>query len=188
MSMERFRRKDGSVERSLRRERPEPSSELIRRITGDLESRPARRGWSLALAVALTCALVAAFSLSGGISYAASAVGHGTTAVTHLVTGKSVGAFSSNTQASHPNGHPKNGPEGKNHDQGDDNQGDDEGSDDDQYGHKVLMCHHPNGKHPHTISVDQHAVPAHLAHGDTLGPCPGGNNHDKGHGQDHDDD
>jgi len=35
-----------------------------------------------------------------------------------------------------------------------------------QYGHKVLICH--NG---HTISVDQHAVPAHLRHGDALGAC-----------------
>src|SRR5213593_5118655 len=110
--MEWFRRKQGSIEKRLRHERPEPSDELIRRITGSVQDRPARRGWSLVFAVALTCALVAAFSLTGGISYAASAVGHGTTAVTHLVTGKSVGAFSSNTQASHPNGHPKNGPEG----------------------------------------------------------------------------
>ena len=31
---------------------------------------------------------------------------------------------------------------------------------------KVQLCH--NGK---TIEVDEHAVPAHLAHGDTLGPC-----------------
>jgi hypothetical protein len=32
---------------------------------------------------------------------------------------------------------------------------------------KVAMCH--NGK---TIMVDQHAVDAHLRHGDTMGPCP----------------
>ena len=36
-----------------------------------------------------------------------------------------------------------------------------------QYGHKVLICH--KGR---TIFVDQHAAPAHLRHGDTLGPCP----------------
>src|SRR5690242_10820241 len=94
MSMERFRRKQGSIERRLRHERPEPSDELIRRITGNVNARPARRGFSFALAFALTCALVAAFALTGGISYAASAVSHGTTAVTHLVTGKSFDSVS----------------------------------------------------------------------------------------------
>lgn len=39
-------------------------------------------------------------------------------------------------------------------------------------GEKVLVCHKPNGKNPHTLSLPQSAVPAHLGHGDTLGPCP----------------
>jgi uncharacterized protein YraI len=33
--------------------------------------------------------------------------------------------------------------------------------------HKVTICHKG-----HTITIDEHALPAHLAHGDTLGPCP----------------
>ena len=38
---------------------------------------------------------------------------------------------------------------------------------------KVLVCHKPNNKKGgHTISIAKPAVPAHLAHGDTLGPCP----------------
>ena len=45
---------------------------------------------------------------------------------------------------------------------------------DDQYKEKVIICHHPPGNpdKPVTISVSPSAVPAHLAHGDTLGPCP----------------
>ena len=39
-------------------------------------------------------------------------------------------------------------------------------------GHKVMICHKPNGKNPHVIVVSQSAVPAHLGHGDVLGPCP----------------
>jgi hypothetical protein len=42
-----------------------------------------------------------------------------------------------------------------------------------QYGHKVVICHHTGSKsHPNvTISISQHALPAHLRHGDTVGPC-----------------
>jgi hypothetical protein len=40
----------------------------------------------------------------------------------------------------------------------------------DGYGQqKVTLCHRG-----HTITVAAPAVPAHLKHGDTLGPCPGG--------------
>jgi hypothetical protein len=35
-----------------------------------------------------------------------------------------------------------------------------------QPSHKVTICHKG-----HTISVDQHAIPAHLRHGDHIGPC-----------------
>lgn len=43
------------------------------------------------------------------------------------------------------------------------------GGDDSQ---KVTLCHKPDSKNPHTITVDQSAVQAHLNHGDTLGTCP----------------
>jgi hypothetical protein len=38
---------------------------------------------------------------------------------------------------------------------------------------KVTICHVPPGNpaNAHTITVGAPAVPAHLAHGDTLGPC-----------------
>lgn len=37
---------------------------------------------------------------------------------------------------------------------------------------KVLICHKPDKKGGHTLSISSAAVPAHLAHGDKLGPCP----------------
>jgi hypothetical protein len=39
-------------------------------------------------------------------------------------------------------------------------------------GEKVLICHKPDKKGGHTISVSASAVSAHLGHGDKLGPCP----------------
>jgi hypothetical protein len=38
---------------------------------------------------------------------------------------------------------------------------------------KVTICHIPPGNpdNAHTITVSENAVPAHLAHGDTLGEC-----------------
>ena len=40
---------------------------------------------------------------------------------------------------------------------------------------KVVICHIPPGNpsNAHTITISQSAVQAHLAHGDSLGPCGG---------------
>lgn len=48
----------------------------------------------------------------------------------------------------------------------------DEGETPQDGGKKVLVCHKPDKKGGHTISISSSAVPAHLAHGDTEGPCP----------------
>ena len=36
---------------------------------------------------------------------------------------------------------------------------------------KVTICHKPNSKNPHTITISRSALQAHLNHGDTIGPC-----------------
>ena len=39
-------------------------------------------------------------------------------------------------------------------------------------GNKVVVCHKAGGKNPVTIEVSKNALKAHLAHGDSEGPCP----------------
>lgn len=144
-----FRRR-GSIERQLREDRPQPSDELIRRIAEDVSGRRARRRLDLVLAFTLTMLLAVAFALTGGIGYASSAASKGTTAISQLVSGKGSGKPAKNKAQQ------SNGPSAK------------------QYKPKVLICHIPPGNpgNAHTISVAPSAVPAHLAHGDTMGPCP----------------
>jgi hypothetical protein len=36
---------------------------------------------------------------------------------------------------------------------------------------RVTLCHNPDGPSPQTLTLPPQAVPAHLAHGDHLGPC-----------------
>ena len=42
----------------------------------------------------------------------------------------------------------------------------------DGQGEKVLVCHKPDKKGGHTLSISSSAVSAHLGHGDKLGACP----------------
>ena len=47
----------------------------------------------------------------------------------------------------------------------------DDKKDEDIYSGKVTVCHKPD-KNQVTIEISRSALPAHLKHGDTLGPCP----------------
>jgi hypothetical protein len=44
----------------------------------------------------------------------------------------------------------------------------------DQYEYKAVLCHRTSSGKSVTISPGNPAVQAHLAHGDTVGPCPSG--------------
>lgn len=190
--MRRFRVRPDSIERKLRHERPQPTDELIHRISASIGTPAPKRRLNFAVAFAVTVAIFTAFALTGGVSYASSAAKHGAKAVSHIAfaqhsthsakqngksdddkSGKSHKNGGSNEKGGkrgddeHEHGNGNNGQHGDDH--GDDD--DDDEADDDQYREKVLICHKP-GKHQHTIRVAQSAVAAHLAHGDTLGPCP----------------
>jgi hypothetical protein len=40
----------------------------------------------------------------------------------------------------------------------------------------VTVCHNPSGNNPITLTINANALPAHLAHGDSLGECSNSNN------------
>lgn len=150
-----------TLERALRESRPRPSPQLERRVLDQMTAREPivrrrRHGRSLALAfVVATTALLAAFVGIGAAasstvevaSSTASTVTDQTTAVVKVVkrvikTGKSKPRPVKSSPAS------------------------------DQYHHdKITICHKP-GPHSVTISIARSALPAHLAHGDTIGHCP----------------
>jgi hypothetical protein len=144
----RFRRETGWLEHELRRNRPEPGKDFVReltaRISADAPQRPARRT-GLAFAGALTSLLVAALAAFGGIGYASSAARGVARTAEKVVAPKAKDAAGQSAAA-------------------------------DQYVGKVTICHHTGSpNHPFvTITINRNALKAHLAHGDTIGPCGAG--------------
>ena len=175
-------RRDG-LERRLEAERPQPADEFVSGLSERLSAAPIprRTGWRVALAAGFTALLVLAFALTGSIGYAASAVQGGTTAVTSLVIGpaKATKAEKKANKPQQANNHSSSSAQSSSQSiqsssEEEDDPEDDDSSADDQYEEKVLICHIPPGNpdNAHTISISVNAVPAHLAHGDTLGACP----------------
>jgi hypothetical protein len=141
-----FWKRGDEIERKLRAERPEPRSEFVQSLADDVSSKRHRRPTRMRVVfvTAVTGALALSLSTFGGLSYAASAVKHVAVAVVAPVT------------------HDDGG-------HGQDNKPDHNGSVSSaqaQYGNKVTVCHHGI-----TLSINVHALPAHLAHGDTVGAC-----------------
>jgi hypothetical protein len=74
----------GGVERALRAGRPQPSDELVERLSGTVPARG--RQWSrVSFASALTVLMLGTFVSFGGLSYAAASAQHTATAVKHVV-------------------------------------------------------------------------------------------------------
>jgi hypothetical protein len=145
----RFRRDTTAwVEHELRHHRLEPGDDFVRELTGRISadtSRRPTRGLRIAFVGALTSLLVAAFAVFGGIGYAASAA-EGVAQTAQRVVAPKAKTRSVQSAAA------------------------------DQYVNKVTICHHTgSANHPFvTITISESALNAHLAHGDTRGPCPTG--------------
>jgi hypothetical protein len=133
------------IETELRRERPAPRQqlidELVARIEADSSRAPRRTRPRIALVGVVGAVTLVAFGASGGLGSAKTAA----TDVVASTTQAVVAVVKTKPQKASSNGSKPS----KN-----------------QYKEKVLVCHKG-----HTISVSPSAVPAHLRHGDTLGPC-----------------
>ena len=155
------------LERSLRDGRPQPRQQVVDSISARVSSRPSPRParLRLSLAGAFTAVLVVALSAFGGLGYAATAVGHAADSAAHFVS---------------PPPHDPHGSGNAPSQNGSSGQGEASGSGassaQGEYGHKVVVCH--NGGE---ISIDESAMGAHLALGDTPGACAPGDPHGQSH-------
>lgn len=143
--MTRWNRKSDDLEGQLRMSRPEPPAHFIKSLSARIGEATHEQGRHAAFrrgfAVAVTVAVFGALASFGGLSYAASGAAHGVKAVKTAVT------------SSHPRV-AKETPAGN------------------QYAEKkTTICHHAGPRQRVTITVANAALPAHLAHGDTIGPC-----------------
>jgi hypothetical protein len=143
--MTRKNRRSDDLQGELRTNRPEAPAQLVKSLSlriGEAAQEERRHtGFRRGLAAAVTFAVFGALASFGGLSYAASGAAHGVTAVKSAVT-------SSKPRIA------KETPAGN------------------QYAEKkTTICHHAGPRHRVTITVANAALPAHLAHGDTVGPC-----------------
>jgi hypothetical protein len=138
-----FRRNpESQIEKDLRHARPRPGDEFARALVSRLE-RQAPPRIAARLRVGVAVALTVALA-----AFAASigGVSYAASNASHAVQAVT------HVVAPAAKGKDKGGEGAK--------------SAADQQYHKVKLCHKG-----HTIEVDEHAVAAHLAHGDTLGAC-----------------
>ena len=158
----RRRRSETSLELELRERRPQPSAAFESRVLEQLTDREPierhvrrRRGGLVVAFVVIATALLASF---GGIGYASSSTVEIATSTVDTVTGQTTAVVKVVKRAVKPakNDKPKVVETSPARDQ--------------YKPDKVTICHR-TGSGSVTITVSRSALPAHLAHGDTVGGC-----------------
>jgi hypothetical protein len=141
-----WRRETQGLESELRTDRPKPSTDLVRSLSLRIEDDRRRSRLNslsrLSFAGALTVLILGTVGAFGGLGYAASS----TTSVVNVVKRAVAPSKPQLVQRSAAQ---------------------------DQYKpKKVTICHRTGSGKRVTITISENALPAHLAHGDTVGPCP----------------
>ena len=161
--MKRFwkRSTDPELEAELRRGRPAPPQplvdDLVARIDADSQRSPSFWRPRVALVSVVSAFTLVAFGAFGGIGYAKTAASSAVFSTAHAVA--KIAKAPNDTAGRQRGGQPSGNAQ---------QQANDHGSQPSQhqYHERVIICHKG-----HTITVSSSAVPAHLRHGDTLGPC-----------------
>ena len=136
-----------ALESRLRDEKPQPSDDLMlqaSRLAARSHRRPTRR---LGLALAVGMLTVIAFSLTGGIGYAASTASSGTAALKHLIIKPAPQSTAAKVTA-HSNSAARA-----------------------QYETKELICHRDDNGREITLEVTHSVALQYIARGDTRGAC-----------------
>jgi hypothetical protein len=160
---------DDVMARALRDERPEPSNEYVRELSERIERemtratmRPRRRFVLALTTAALALGVVAA---SGGMGFAASSAAtvakHAVAPVKRAVVPARESTEQSQTAANVSRSTVASKPAS-----------DKAGPANDQYEvNKITICHRTGSGRGVTLTIARAALPAHLAHGDTVGSC-----------------
>jgi hypothetical protein len=139
-------RREDNLARELRESKPELSAEFIDALSEHVASTGSRgRRYvrsRVAFVALLTVLVLGALASIGGLGYAASTTKDAVKAVKHAIAPSSPKVVRNSAAQS-------------------------------QYGReRVTICHQTGSGKPVTITISRAALPAHLRHGDTIGPCP----------------